>query len=173
MQVKSGDVIEETAELVNPEDRTHVAISLPLAAGFEPLNPNLATAPAEAQPSIAPTLPPTWISFGDDRVFYAYDSLPKGNYRFAFRTARADGGHLYAAAGDVETMYQEGPSRRERGAAAWIDCAMIARMRKRLCAWHHCCGSASQRSSQAPLWLSHDALSRAELVAPRANADRL
>ena len=59
--VTQGDVIEETAEVVNPEDRTHVAISLPLAAGFEPLNPNLATAPAEAQPSSAPTLAPTWV----------------------------------------------------------------------------------------------------------------
>ena len=58
--LKQGDVIEETAELVNPEDRTHVAISLPLAAGFEPLNPNIATAPREAQPSTAPTLAPTW-----------------------------------------------------------------------------------------------------------------
>jgi uncharacterized protein YfaS (alpha-2-macroglobulin family) len=85
LQMKQGDLIEETAEVVNPEDRTHIAISIPLSAGYEPLNPNIATAPAEAQPSFAPTLQPSWVSFGDDRVFYAYDSLPKGTYRFAFR----------------------------------------------------------------------------------------
>ena len=28
---------------------------------------------------------PSWTSYGDDLVFHAYDSLPKGNYRFAFR----------------------------------------------------------------------------------------
>ena len=63
IHLSAGDVVEETAELVNPEDRTHVAISLPLAAGLEPLNPNLATAPAEATPSAGPTLAPTFVSF--------------------------------------------------------------------------------------------------------------
>jgi uncharacterized protein YfaS (alpha-2-macroglobulin family) len=86
LRLKVGDVVEETAELVNGEDRTHVAIRLPLAAGLEPLNPNLATAPAEAVPSAGPTLPPTYVAFNDDHVLYAYESLPKGNYRFVFRT---------------------------------------------------------------------------------------
>ncbi|MBY6241765.1 MG2 domain-containing protein [Methylosinus sp. Sm6] len=103
-----GDVIEETAELVNPQDRTHVAISLPLPAGFEPLNPALATAPAEAQPSFAPTLAPTSVSFGDDRVFYAYDALPKGNYRFAFRAKAQTAGVFSEPPGLVETMYKKG-----------------------------------------------------------------
>lgn len=106
--VKVGDVIEETVELVNPQDRTHVAIALPLAAGFEPMNPNLATAPAEAQPSAAPTLTPTWTSFGDDRVFYAYDVLPKGNYRFIYRLKAQIAGSFTQPAGLAETMYQKG-----------------------------------------------------------------
>jgi alpha-2-macroglobulin len=108
LQAKIGDVIEETVEVVNPEDRTYVAIALPLAAGFEPLNPNLATAPAEAQPSSAPTLAPTWVSFGDDRVFYAYDSLPKGNYRFTYRLRAQTAGAFTHPPGTVETMYQKG-----------------------------------------------------------------
>ncbi|WP_084484767.1 MG2 domain-containing protein [Methylosinus sp. LW3] len=103
-----GDVIEETAELVNPQDRTHVAISLPLPAGFEPLNSNLATAPAEAQPSSAPTLAPTSVTFGDDRVFYAYDQLPKGTYRFAFRAKAQTAGAFTEPPGIVETMYKKG-----------------------------------------------------------------
>ncbi|MFT4098477.1 MAG: MG2 domain-containing protein [Rhodoblastus sp.] len=106
--VRVGDVIEETVELVNPQDRTHVAIALPLAAGFEPMNPNLATAPAEAQPSAAPTLAPTWTSFGDDRVFYAYDALPKGNYRFVYRLKALTSGSFTQPAGTAETMYQKG-----------------------------------------------------------------
>ncbi len=108
VQVKQGEVIEESAELVNPEDRAHVAITLPLAAGFEPLNPNLATAPREAQPSAAPTLPPSYMFFGDDRVFYAYDALPKGNYRFRFRVRAQTSGAFTEPAGLAETMYKKG-----------------------------------------------------------------
>ncbi len=108
IHIAVGDVIEETAEVTVPEDRTHVAISLPLAAGLEPLNPNLATAPAEATPSAGPTRAPTWTSFGDDRVFYAYDSLPKGNYSFTFRTRGQVAGSFTQPQGEVETMYRAG-----------------------------------------------------------------
>ncbi len=108
LQMKQGDLIEETAEVVNPEDRTHIAISIPLAAGYEPVNPNIATAPAEAQPSFAPTLQPSWVSFGDDRVFYAYDSLPKGTYRFAFRLRAQTAGAYTQPPALVEAMYKKG-----------------------------------------------------------------
>lgn len=108
LRAKVGDVIEEAVELVNPEDRTHVAISLPLAAGLEPLNPNIATAPPESKPSFAPTLAPSWVSFGDDHVFYAYERLPKGNYRFAFRARALTPGDYTAPPGRVETMYRKG-----------------------------------------------------------------
>jgi uncharacterized protein YfaS (alpha-2-macroglobulin family) len=114
IRVAQGDVIEETAEVVNPEDRTYVAISLPLAAGYDPLNPNIATAPAEAQPSSAPTLAPTWVSYGDDRVLYAYDLLPKGNYRFAFRLKAQTAGAYTQPPATAETMYKKGV----RGASA-------------------------------------------------------
>ncbi|PPC85820.1 MAG: hypothetical protein CTY36_18455, partial [Methylocystis sp.] len=120
LQVKLGDLIEETAEVVNPEDRTHIAISIPLAAGFEPLNPNIATAPAEAQPSIAPTLPPTWVAFGDDRVFYAYDSLPKGTYRFAFRLRAQTAGAYTQPPALVAAMYKKGLRATSAGAKVEI-----------------------------------------------------
>src|SRR6185312_1517822 len=84
IRLNVGDVVEETVELINPEDRTHVAIVLPLAAGLDPLNPNLATAPAEATPSAGPTLAPAWTAFGDDSVLYVYESLPAGTYQFRF-----------------------------------------------------------------------------------------
>ncbi len=119
-QVKLGDTIEATAELVNPEDRTHVAISLPLPAGFEPLNPNIATAPREAQPSAAPTLAPSWTRFGDDVVFYAYETLPKGNYRFAFRAKAQTAGVFTQPQGIVETMYKKGVRGMSAGALVEI-----------------------------------------------------
>jgi uncharacterized protein YfaS (alpha-2-macroglobulin family) len=106
--VTIGDVLEEVVELATPEERTHVAITLPLAAGLEPLNPHLATAPAEATPSAAPTLTPTWTSFGDDRVFYAYERLPKGHYRFVFRLRAQIAGSFTQPPGEAETMYQAG-----------------------------------------------------------------
>ena len=94
--------------MVNPQDRSHVAITLPLAAGLEPLNPALATAPAEAAPSQGPTRPPSWTAFNDDRVFYAYDTLPKGNYRFVFRARALIAGSFTQPPGEAETMYQAG-----------------------------------------------------------------
>ncbi len=108
LHVKAGDVIEERLELVNAEDRTHVAITVPLAAGLEPLNPNLANAPAEAAPSETPAIAPDWASYGDDRVLYAFDRLPKGNYRFAFRTRALIPGSFIAPPAEAETMYQKG-----------------------------------------------------------------
>jgi uncharacterized protein YfaS (alpha-2-macroglobulin family) len=117
---KVGDVVEESIEIANPEDRTHVAITLPLAAGMEPLNPNLATAPAEATPSAAPTLTPTWAAYEDDRVFYAYDSLPKGNYRFTFRTRAQVAGSFTQPPGEAETMYKRGVSGASAGARVVI-----------------------------------------------------
>ncbi len=108
IHLKSGDVVEEIVEVVNPQDRVHVAISLPLAAGLDPLNPNLANAPRAASPSFAPTLEPTWTAFDDDRVFYAYDTLPKGNYRFAFRAKALIAGAFTQPPGEAETMYQAG-----------------------------------------------------------------
>lgn len=108
VELKVGDVIEEVVEVVTAEDRTHVAVSAPLAAGFEPLNPNLANAPAEAAPSAGPTLAPTWAAYGDDQAFFAFDSLPKGNYRLVFRTKALIPGSFTQPPAEAETMYQRG-----------------------------------------------------------------
>src|SRR6185369_11167977 len=73
-----GDVVEEHVRVVNPKERNFVAVVVPLAAGLEPLNPALATAPPEAKPSSGPTLKPTYVAFLDDQVAYYYNTLPKG-----------------------------------------------------------------------------------------------
>jgi uncharacterized protein YfaS (alpha-2-macroglobulin family) len=101
-----GEVIEETAELVNPDDRTHIALRLPLAAGLEPLNPNLATAPAEAAPSAPSSRPPSFVSLGDDEVRYFYEELPSGTYQVRFRLRATVAGTFTYPPGEAETMYR-------------------------------------------------------------------
>jgi alpha-2-macroglobulin len=101
-----GDVVEETTELVNPDARTHVALRLPFAAGLEPLNPNLATAPAEAAPSAPPSLAPSYLAFGDDEVRYFYDQLPAGTYQLHFRMRATVAGIFTYPPGEAETMYR-------------------------------------------------------------------
>ena len=41
-------------------------------------------------------------------MFYAYDSLPKGNYRFVFRTRALIAGTFTQPPGEAEAMYQMG-----------------------------------------------------------------
>jgi hypothetical protein len=108
VHLATGDVVEETAELVSPEDRTMVAVVLPIAAGLEPLNPNLATATAEATPSAGPTLAPTYTAFGDDSVLYVYEALPAGTYRFHFRARAGTAGSFTEPPGTAEMMYRQG-----------------------------------------------------------------
>jgi uncharacterized protein YfaS (alpha-2-macroglobulin family) len=108
LHLGSGDIVEETAELVNPEARTMVAISLPIASGLEPLNPNLATAPAEATPSAGPTLAPTYTAFTDDSVLYVYEALPAGTFQFHFRVRASTVGRFTEPPGTAEMMYRQG-----------------------------------------------------------------
>jgi hypothetical protein len=83
---KQGDVVEEHVQVINPEDRNFVAVVAPLAAGMEPLNPNLKTSPPEARPSAGPTLDPAYSMYLDDEVRFYYQTLPAGTYDFHFRT---------------------------------------------------------------------------------------
>ena len=104
-----GEVIEEVDELVSPEDRAHVALRLPLAAGLEPLNPALATATAEAAPSAAPSVPPSWSSYGDDEVVQVWLALPRGNAVLSGSRMRATvPGSYTAPPATAEMLYREG-----------------------------------------------------------------
>jgi uncharacterized protein YfaS (alpha-2-macroglobulin family) len=100
-----GEVVEEHAQVVNPADRFYVAIVVPLAAGMEPLNPNLATAPKEAKPAGSLTLAPTYVAFLDDSVSFYYNSLPKGTYDFYFRTRATIPGGFIQPPAQAELMY--------------------------------------------------------------------
>jgi len=100
-----GDVVEDHVQVVNPADRNYVAVVVPLAAGMEPLNPNLATAPPEARPSGSLTLAPAYAAYLDDHVAFYFDSLPKGTYDFYFRTRANVPGRFIQPPAWAEMMY--------------------------------------------------------------------
>ena len=101
-----GDVVEDHVQVVNSETRYHVAIIAPLAAGFEPLNPRLATSGAEARPDQTTTLAPTYVAYLDDQVAWFYDELPKGTYDFAFRARAQTPGSYVQPPARAESMYR-------------------------------------------------------------------
>lgn len=107
LSFKVGDVIEEHLELVNPTDRHYVAVGAPLAAGLEPLNPRLATAPPEAAPAGSLSLQPSYAAYLDDSVTFYYDSLPKGTYHFYFRARATTAGQFIQPAARAEMMYDQ------------------------------------------------------------------
>jgi hypothetical protein len=51
LRLTVGDVVEDHVEVITNSNHNYVAVVVPLAAGLEPLNPKLATAPPEATPS--------------------------------------------------------------------------------------------------------------------------
>ena len=102
-----GEVVEDHVVVVNSTDRNHVAVVLPLAAGMEPLNPHLATAPPEAKPSQPPTLAPSYVAFEDDKVMYFYDALPKGSYDFRVRSRATVPGRFIQPPAAARAMYDD------------------------------------------------------------------
>ena len=100
-----GDVVEEHVQVVNPKARNYVAVVVPLAAGMEPLNPHLATAPPEARPAGRATREATYTAFLDDQLGFYFDSLPAGTYDFYFRTRATTPGLFVQPPAKAEMMY--------------------------------------------------------------------
>nr|HPQ41579.1 hypothetical protein [bacterium] len=90
---------------VNPEDRSYVAIRIPLAAGMEPMNPALSTAPPEAQPDGENTLSPDYMELRDDYAAYYYNRLPRGTYHIYFRTRASFTGRFTQPPASAGMMY--------------------------------------------------------------------
>ncbi len=116
-----GDIVEEHVQLINPQDRYYVAITVPLAAGMEPLNPNLAVSPPEATPRGTLTLKPSYSAFLDDSAAYYYDYLPKGAYDFYFRTKAAFQGQFIQPVACAEMMYDSSVYGSSYGAKIMIE----------------------------------------------------
>lgn len=107
VSARMGEVFEEHIQVVNPADRYFVAVSAPLAAGFEPLNPNLRTAPPEARPSGRDTMNASYSQYYDDSVTWYFNYLPKGTYSFYYRVRAMTPGSFVAPAAYVEQMYSD------------------------------------------------------------------
>ncbi|MEZ4464224.1 MAG: alpha-2-macroglobulin family protein [bacterium] len=107
LPVKIGEVIEEDVQLVNPEDRVYVAVELPLAAGLEPLNPALATAPPEARTSHPPTLAPDYAQILDDRAIWYFLRLPRGTYHLYLRTRATTAGRYQQPGAAAEALFDQ------------------------------------------------------------------
>jgi len=105
LTLEADQVVEEHCQVVNPGDRHFVAVVIPLAAGMEPLNPNLATAPPEATPAGSLTLEPTYAAYLDDQVAFYYNTLPKGTYDFHFRVRATVPGRFVQPPALAEMMY--------------------------------------------------------------------
>jgi hypothetical protein len=102
-----GDVVEEHVEVISNVRHNYVAIVVPLAAGLEPLNPKLATAPPEATPSGTLSITPSYVAYLDDQVTFYYDELPKGNHQFYFRSRATTPGQFTQPQARAELMYDE------------------------------------------------------------------
>jgi uncharacterized protein YfaS (alpha-2-macroglobulin family) len=87
---------------------------------MEPLNPNLATAPANAAPSAAPSQVPDYASYGDDEVLAVYQTLPAGTLTFRTRMRATVAGSFTEPPAQVETMYKMGVSGGSDGARVVI-----------------------------------------------------
>ena len=115
-----GEVVEDHVVVANAVDRNHVAVVLPLAAGLEPLNPHLATAPPEARPSQPPTLAPSYVAFLDDRVMFVYDELPKGTYHFRIRCRATVPGRFIQPPAVTRALYDDAVAGNGNGAVVTV-----------------------------------------------------
>ena len=115
-----GQTLEESIQVVNAQERHYVAIVVPLAAGFEPLNPTLATAPPEASPTGKLTLKPTYSAYRDSHVAFYYDTLPKGTYNFVYRVRATTPGTFIQPAAWAEMMYQQSVRGNSQGASVKV-----------------------------------------------------
>ncbi|MCL2182299.1 MAG: MG2 domain-containing protein [Chitinispirillia bacterium] len=103
-----GDIAEEHVQVVNSEARLFVAVSVPIAACFEPLNPRLNNAPADARPANKSTKEGDYSAFYDDRVVYFFEKMDAGTYDFYFRTRAITEGDFSHPPARAEMMYQMG-----------------------------------------------------------------
>ena len=107
LELEIGTIVEEHIRVVNPERRHYVAVAAPFAAGFEPMNPNLATASKAAKPAGTMTRVPAYAQYKDDEVIFYYDTLPKGTYDFYFRLKTSIAGSFVHPPAKAEMMYRE------------------------------------------------------------------
>ena len=104
--LKVGDIVEVHATITTDVPRSHVAFTVPFAAGFEPLNPELKTSSSEAQTTERDSLTPTYAQRLDHEVRYYFRSLPKGTFSFHYRLKAITPGSFVHPPPFAEMMYE-------------------------------------------------------------------
>ncbi len=105
VKLAPGDIVEEHLQVRNPENRLFVAVSSPIAAGLEPMNPNLETSGSDARPTNATTSEGDYQAFLDDQVSYYFESMSAGTYDFYFRMKATTEGEFSHPPARAEMMY--------------------------------------------------------------------
>lgn len=111
--VKAGAMVRVELSMVVPERRYHVALVDPLAAGLEPLNPDLlGTPPQGALSSSGPRSPQFWgwpwpehENLRDDRVEAFASLLYPGVYTYSYTARATTPGDFALPPTKVEEMY--------------------------------------------------------------------
>lgn len=105
--VSLGGIIEEHIQVTNPSDRYFVAVVIPLAAGFEYLNPELKTASSEFKPEGKTSDSGSYQTFYDDKIVYYFKKMGKGTFDFYFRVRATTEGTFSQPPAYSEMMYEE------------------------------------------------------------------
>jgi uncharacterized protein YfaS (alpha-2-macroglobulin family) len=110
-----GDVITVTATIIAPTDLYHVLVEVPIPAGVEPIDPNLATtAETFALPELTPVeatqdpwrfWTPSYTDIRDDRVALFATRLPSGTYQYSFQVRATLPGEYRVLPVHGELMY--------------------------------------------------------------------
>ena len=106
----AGDFVTVKLTVTAATDHRWVALVDPLPAGFEAVNPALASGKPSDPPS--PTrarwTPVTWDhqNLRDDRVEWFADHMAAGHYELTYQARATIDGHFTAAPATVEAMYQ-------------------------------------------------------------------
>lgn len=105
VKLAPGDIVEEHLQVLNPENRLFVAVSSPIAAGLEPMNPKLETSGSDARPTNASTNEGNYQAFLDDQVSYYFENMSAGTYDFYFRMKATTEGEFSHPPARAEMMY--------------------------------------------------------------------
>lgn len=113
-----GDVVSVTVTIVAPNDLHHVLLEVPIPAGMEPIDPNLATTERRfSEPSMTSTddretshgwwrnWVPTYTDYRDDKVALFATYLPAGTYEYTFNARAGLPGEYRVLPAYAEMMY--------------------------------------------------------------------
>lgn len=106
-EIKLGSIVEEHVQVTNPKRNHFVAVTIPLAAGLEYLNPALKTASEDFIPSGKTTSSGSYSAFYDDRIVYYFEQMQPGTYDFYFRVRATTEGSFTQPPAKAELMYQQ------------------------------------------------------------------